>query len=218
MTEKSFATCFDKGCEQFAEILMTLVSKDDRICNIKTSREEFKKDRNIVSGEYVLTIGEKSSAVQRAYFPDKYNEYGIHIGFYGHKGWISCDNVYLSPKEEHKFLEDMEDLLVKSDMGNPSLAQKVDEMKSSLNKETQIKQEAAEDNGKSSIIKLLNPIPYLEAIGIVFRALKYVAEDWLIDSRKRKELLYGYAVLYFYHKFLKEFLNIEEQQPIEQSF
>ena len=64
MTEKSFATCFDKGCEQFAEVLMTLVSKDDRICNIKTSREEFKKDRSIVSGEYVLTIGDKSGSSQ----------------------------------------------------------------------------------------------------------------------------------------------------------
>ena len=218
MADKQFATCFDKDCEQFAEILMTLVSNDDRICNIKTSREEFKKDRSIVSREYVLTIGEKSSAVQRANFPDKYNAYGIHIGFYGHKGWISCDNVYLSSEEAHKFLEDMKELLVKSNMETSLLAQKVDEVKSLLNKETQIRQKATEDNGKSSIIELLNPISYLKTIREVSMFWGYVAKDWFIDSQRRKELLYIYAVVYFYHKYLKEFLDIKEQQPTEQNF
>jgi len=46
----------------------------------------------------------------------------------------------------------------------------------------------------------------------------YVAKDWFIDSQRRKELLYIYAVVYFYHKFLKEFLDIKEQQPTGQNF
>lgn len=36
MQEKSFATCFDKNCEEFAELLMTLVSENPSICNISS--------------------------------------------------------------------------------------------------------------------------------------------------------------------------------------
>ena len=211
MTEKSFATCFDKDCEQYAEILMTLVSKDEKICNIKTSREEFRKDRSIVSGEYVLTIGEKSSAVQRANFPDKYNAYGIHIGFYGHKAWISCDSVNLSSEEEHKFLEDMKELLVKTDMETSQVEQKVGKVKSLLKENTQIKQEATKDDSNSTILELLNPLSYLETIIEASMFWGYVVKDWLIDDARRKKWLYKYAIVYFYLEYLKEFLQFEEE-------
>ena len=39
MQEKSFATCFDKNCEEFAELLMTLVSENPSICNINQKKD-----------------------------------------------------------------------------------------------------------------------------------------------------------------------------------
>ena len=72
MQEKSFATCFDKNCEEFAELLMTLVSENPSICNINQKKEVFKKDRAITSNEYVLAIGPDGSKVNRASFPDSY--------------------------------------------------------------------------------------------------------------------------------------------------
>ena len=40
MQEKSFATCFDKNCEEFAELLMTLVS-ETLLFVISTRRKRF---------------------------------------------------------------------------------------------------------------------------------------------------------------------------------
>lgn len=79
MQENSFATCFDKNYEEFAELLMTLVSENPSICNIHLKKEVFKKDRAITSNEYVLAIGLYGSKVNRASFPDCYNRYGIPI-------------------------------------------------------------------------------------------------------------------------------------------
>lgn len=90
-TEKSFVTCYDNDCEEYAEVLMTLVSADKKLCNIKRDKKEFKKDRSIVSGEYVLTIGKKGSEYNRQNFKDEYNNYGIHFGYYGAKAWIYCE-------------------------------------------------------------------------------------------------------------------------------
>ena len=91
METKSFVTCYDSDCEKYAELLMTLVSMNDKIKNINLLREEFKKDRGIVSTEYVLTIGKDGSAVNSQHFPaDKYNSYGIQIGVKGRKAWIVC--------------------------------------------------------------------------------------------------------------------------------
>lgn len=99
MQEKSFATCFDKNCEEFAELLMTLVSENPSICNINQKKEVFKKDRAITSNEYVLAIGPDGSKVNRASFPDSYNKYGIHIGYRGRKAWISCENFDWTEKK-----------------------------------------------------------------------------------------------------------------------
>lgn len=84
-TNKSFVTCFDKGCDEYAEILMTLVSNDKALKNIKREQKEFGKDRSVVSGEYVLTIGKKGSEYNSRNFKDIYNNYGIHIGYHGTK-------------------------------------------------------------------------------------------------------------------------------------
>ena len=43
MNIEKFVTCYDKGCEEYAETLMTLVSKDKALMNIKESKESLKK-------------------------------------------------------------------------------------------------------------------------------------------------------------------------------
>ncbi len=107
MQEKSFATCFDKNCEEFAELVMTLVSENPSICNINQKKEVFKKDRAITSNEYVLAIGPDGSKVNRASFPDSYNKYGIHIGYRGRKAWISCENFDWTEKSLGEFHTDL---------------------------------------------------------------------------------------------------------------
>lgn len=110
-TEKSFVTCYDKDWEEYAEILMTLVSKDKSLRNVKRDKEEFKKDRSIVSDEYVLTIGKKSSEYNSRNFKDIYNNYGIHIGYHGAKAWIHCDDFDWDKKSQFEFNKGLFSLL-----------------------------------------------------------------------------------------------------------
>jgi len=215
MTEKSFATCFDKGCEQFAEVLMTLVSKDDRICNIKTSREEFKKDRSIVSGEYVLTIGEKSSAVQRANFPDKYNAYGIHIGFYGHKAWISCESYDWNRKSLLDFQIELRKILKELGMPTDAIDKDVKELSDKKNK---AKKKANSNPDVATIVleSLAEATWGLSGMSKLVKSIQKIADNLWNKSARRKQQ-YKLAVVLFFHKYIKEFLDIKETDT-EQNF
>ena len=127
MQEKSFATCFDKNCEEFAELLMTLVSENPSICNINQKKEVFKKDRAITSNEYVLAIGPDGSKVNRASFPDSYNKYGIHIGYRGRKAWISCENFDWTEKSLGEFHTDLILLLKELGMSTDNIDDRIAE-------------------------------------------------------------------------------------------
>lgn len=117
-TNKSFVTCYDKDCEEYAETLMTLVSKDKTLRTINREKKEFKKDGSVVSDEYVLTIGKNSSSYNRQNFSDIYFNYGIHIGCYGTKAWISCEKFEWDNKTISEFNEELRYCLEKLGIDN----------------------------------------------------------------------------------------------------
>lgn len=225
MSEKSFVTCFDrdKDLEKVAEFLMALVSDDDKIRNINTSREEFKKDRKVTSDEYVLAIGEKSSANYSENFPDKYNQYGIHIGFRGAKAWIGVENFDWDEGSLSRFHQE---LLSLSEEMNLDL------------KDKPIKEylKTIKDNQKN-IGKSDNEVAtklHTDALDIIMTVLavtnaqlnpihKYLlsVHKWFRDlfkNSERRKLQYKLAVIMFVHKYIHEFLKIDDQENTEQNF
>lgn len=189
-TEKSFVTCFDKDCEEYAEILMTLVSADKTLCNIKKDKKEFDKDRSIVSGEYVLTIGKKGSEYNRQNFKDEYNNYGIHFGYYGAKAWIYCE----------KFEWDRNSIIA-------------------FNKEVLSlrKKLVMDTNKKEHTIKPLKKVTWLSVVSKVFNPLGDIIEKLREESRRLKKQ-YRFAVPLFCYSYLHDFLGIKEEQNEEQNF
>jgi hypothetical protein len=229
MVEKSFATCFDKDCEEYANTLMTLVSKDKSICNIKTSREEFKKDRSIVSGEYVLTIGEKGSAYNKQNFKDIYNDYGIHIGYYGAKAWISCESFKWDEESLFKFHTELISVLDELGMNTDNID---DRAKEFLKEQKKIKKnidsyknkniqpgDVAEAFHKEAYEVLMTSIAVTNILqkniafgfaGSIFLKVEKWFSDFLKKSERRKQQ-YRYAIVLFYYRYIHEFLELDEK-------
>ncbi len=224
-TEKSFVTCYDKGCEEYAETLMTLVSKDKALKNIKREREEFKKDRGIVSGEYVLTIGKNGSEYNSRNFKDIYNNYGIHFGYYGAKAWIYCDDydwdvisLFEFNKEFFSFLDELGMKTEDFDGKARKVYEKLVESQKQTVKGKQGYHDSAGMNApvmrdeinaamESVIKELLND----------YWDLFYFIRIWKRKRRRRKNQ-YRFAIVLFYHRYLHDFLEIKEEQCEKQNF
>ena len=198
METKSFVTCYDSKCEKYAELLMTLVSMNDKIKNINMSREEFKKDRGIVSSEYVLTIGKESSVVNSQHFPpNKYNSYGIQIGVKGRKAWIVCESLNMKTEDIEKEKKEIEEF---------------------LNREKEI--EAEDKNEKRSLIKDIISIP-ASVITLpyeIFIFYKILLAEAFKDKTTRRYFQYKYAVSLFYKDFIEDFLQVKETSKKEELF
>ena len=227
MVEKSFATCFDKDCEEYANTLMTLVSKDKSICNIKTSREEFKKDRSIVSGEYVLTVGEKGSAYNKQNFKDIYSDYGIHIGYYGAKAWISCESFKWDENSLFKFHTELISVLDELGMNTDNIDDRAKEFlkeqkknkKYAENKGKNIQQgDLAEAFHKEAYEVLMTSIAVTNIIknnisfgfGNIFLKVGKWFSSFLKKSERRKQQ-YKYAIVLFYHRYIHDFLELDDK-------
>ncbi len=231
MVEKSFATCFDKDCLEYATTLMTLVSQDEYICNMQTSREEFRKDRSIVSGEYVLTIGEKGSAYNKQNFKDIYSNYGIHIGYYGTKAWISCEPFDWNEESLFKFHTELITILDELGMNTDNIDDKAKEFLKQLKKS---KKKVDSYNGKPGLLPgdsaeafhneaytvLMTSLAVTNVLkkGIAFGFVGGVflkVGKWFVDLLKkseRRKQQYRYAIVLFYHRYIHDFLKIEEEK------
>lgn len=230
-TEKSFVTCYDKGCEEYAETLMTLVSKDKALKNIKREREEFKKDRGIVSGEYVLTIGKNGSEYNSRNFKDIYNHYGIHFGYYGAKAWIYCDDYDWDVKSLFEFNKEFFFFLNELGMKTEDFdgkARKVYEKLVESQKQTAKSKQGYHDSAgmnapvmrdeinaamKSVLKELLNDFSYWDLFG----PIPYFIRIWKKKKRRRRNQ-YRFAIALFCHRYLHDFLEIKEEQCEEQNF
>lgn len=211
---KSFVTCFDKDCEKFAEVLMTLVSENPSIRNINQKNEVFKKNIAVTSDEYVLTIGSKSSKVNKSSFCDCYSKYGIHIGFHGRKAWISCENFNWDEKSLKEFHTDLIQLLKDHDMP-------VDN----------IDDEIAKNMKKTVSAGALDTFIGPKGTGIIMSSLTMAAimnkskspkHDWLVpfkflrrlidnllNASERRKQQYRLAVVLFYHNYINKFLGLD---------
>lgn len=114
--KKKFVTVFDKNCKEYAVILETLASNDEKLRGIKREAKEFDKDSSIVSDENVITIGKKASKYYSQNFKDNYNEYGIHIGYKGARAWISCELFLMGKKTRENFINKYNSLRDQFDM------------------------------------------------------------------------------------------------------
>lgn len=214
MQEKSFATCFDKNCEEFAELLMTLVSDNPSICNINLKKEIFKKDRAITSNEYVLAIGPDGSKVNRASFPDSYNKYGIHIGYRGTKAWISCENFDWTVESLREFRIELISLLEESGMRTDNIDDRIAEYVKKV-------KTAKSMDGISSISTIDGVImSSLTTTALTLEIVKmfphgflvYKVRQWIdniLNASKRREQQYKLAVVLFYHKYITDFLELK---------
>lgn len=225
MCEKNFVTCYDKGkdLEKIAEVLKTLVSEDDKLRNIKMPRKELEKDRKVTSDEYVLALGEESSACYRENFPDKYNQYGIHIGFRGHKAWIGVENFDWDKGSLSKFYQE---LLSLSEELNLDLEDKPFKEYLKIIKENQKKTGKSDKDATANL--------HMDTLDIIMTLIavtnaqlnpinKYflLVHKWFRDLFKKSEqrkLQYKLAVIIFYHKYIYEFFKIDDQEKTEQDF
>lgn len=234
---KSFVTCFDKDCEEFAEVLMTLVSENPSIRNINQKNEVFKKNIAVTSDEYVLTIGSKSSKVNKSSFCDCYSKYGIHIGFRGRKAWISCENFDWDENSLKEFLTECKQLLKDHGMSEDDID---DEIAKIVNKTvaTGALAVSAGSIGTGIIMSSLVTVaimnkPGLPQIGpwgslimnksklgllnnvILGLGLPILSSflrplfDNLLNASKRRKQQYKLAVVLFCYKYLNEFLGID---------
>ena len=225
MSKKSFVTCYDKDkdLEDVAGFLMTLVSDDDKIRNIEISREEFKKDRKVTSDEFVLAIGEKGSANYRENFRDMYDQYGIHIGFRGAKAWINVEKFDWDEGSRSKFYQELLSLSeeMNLDLKDKPIKEYLETIRENRKK---IGKNDNEDATKLHTDALdiimtvlavtnaeLNPIhKYFLSVHKWFREL--------FKKSKQRRLQYKLAVIMFVHKYIHEFLKIDEQERTEQDF
>ena len=213
-SEKSFVTCFDKDCEDFAEVLMTLVSANPSIRNINQKNEVFKKNSAVTSDEYVLTIGPKGSKVNKSSFCDCYSKYGIHIGFRGRKAWISCENFYWDESSLKEFHTECKQLLKDHGMSEDDID---DEIAKNVKKTiaagalavsagsigtgiimSSLVMAAIMNKSKSPKLDFLIPIKFLRRLF-----------DNLLNASERRKQQYKLAVVLFCYKYLNEFLGID---------
>lgn len=188
--KKQFVVVYDNDCKEYADSLMTLVSNDKTLRVIKRSRKEFDKDSSIVSDEYDLTIGEKASAHNRPNFGDIYNEFWVHIGFYGTKAWISCDFEFMDKNTRDDFFvkyNSLREEFVKEKYNHKNALKTIFIREAVLN-------------------LLIPPTPLLQQIarGIIFK-------------NRLKELQYRYAIVLFYRDYLNDFLKTKEENNEEQN-
>ena len=210
MTEKSFVSCFDKNCEEYAETLMTLISENESIRNINLKKEAFKKDRVITSDEYVLTIGSEGSKVNKTNFPDCYDKYGIHIGFRGKKAWICCEDYDWNKKEVKEFRKELILLLDELGMRTDNIDVEIEE---NIKKAKAAKSTAIVCTGSLAgniIMGSLVTILMATSIPIYLSVYYYIKNKiWnYLNKQKIREQQYKLAVVMFYHKYINDFLNI----------
>ena len=234
---KSFATCYDKDCEDFAELLMTLVSENTSICNVNQKKEEFKRDRAVTSNEYVLTIGPKGSKVNKSSFCDCYSKYGIHIGFRGRKAWISCENFDWDENSLKEFLTEYKQLLKDHGMSEDDID---DEIAKNVEKTvaTGALAVSAGSIGTGIIMSSLVTVAILNKPGLpqigpwgslimnksklgllnnvilglglpILSSFLRPLLDNLLNASKRRKLQYKLAVVLFFYKYLNEFLGLD---------
>lgn len=233
MNIEKFVTCYDKGCEEYAETLMTLVSKDKALMNIKREQGEFKNDRGVVSGEYVLTIGKKGSEYNSRNFKDIYNNFGIHFGYYGAKAWIYCDDYDWDVKSQFEFNKEffsfLDELGMKTDDFDEKarkLYKKIVESQKQTTKGKQGYHDSAGMNApvmrdeidgamKSILNELLVDFYYWDIMAPF--ALPYFIRRWKKKARRRKNQ-YRFAIVLFYHRYLHDFLEIKEELCEEQNY
>ena len=205
--EKTFVTCYDKECDEYATTLMTLLSNNDAICNVKTIREIFNKDRGIVSNEYVLTIGNKSSKYNRNNFKDRYDKYGIHIGYYGKKAWISCEKFNWDENSLFEFHKELISLLKELGMNIDDIDDRAKEFVN--NQSTQLNKNNLQVQVNIEMYKLL--MTSLAVTNKMPLAKKFY--EWFVYFFKRSEYRrqqYSYAIALFFHTYIKDFLKIEK--------
>lgn len=207
--EKSFVTCFDKDCEDFAELLKTLVSERSSIRNIKQKKKDFDKQQDVTSDEYVLTIGNKSSIKNIESFKSQYNKYGIHIGYIGHKAWICCEKFDWDKRSRTEFHKELIILLDQLGMCTDNIDDTIAEYVK------RVKRDDSMDSVLGCTLAqtvLLSSIVYFN----LFQENKFIFL-WrklcnLFSSSQRRKEQYKLAVVLFYHKYLNDFLQMYNKE------
>ena len=224
----SFVTCYDNDCKDYAKVLTTLLSNDEKIANIKQDERNFDENPTVVSTEYILTIGEKSSAVNSGNFPaNKYNDYGIKIGIYGHKAWICCEDFYWDEDSEHKFQVELLDLLKDLGMATDDIDKEIEQYLESKKKakdellpqKTETKNIFVESLAavRYQIKQAANHSSSIFLFGVLYHVTKEYIHD-LFKRSSRRDRQYRFAVAIFVLKYMTEFLKIEETVQEKQDF
>ena len=230
MNEITFVTSYDNDCGGYADTLMTLVSNDKYLCNITRRNEEFKKDRSIVSGEYVLTIGNQASKNNLQNFKDKYNNFGIHFGYHGTKAWICCENFKWDKESLFKFHSELISVLDEFGMKTDNIDDRVKEFLE--NKKKNMNSYNGKKAQKGDLAKTFQNEAYevlmtniavtstlQQSIGLGFWGFLHLAK-WFIGLLEKSELRkqqYKYAIVLFYKRYIHEFLKIDEMNDKETS-
>lgn len=208
--KKSFVAVYDKDCREYAETLMTLVSNKDSLRNVNVEREEFKKNRAITSDEFVLTIGKKGTACYKQDFPDKYSSFGIHIGYYGAKAWIICDNINWTEESLAEFHKEVIAVREKLGMVTEGIVKKDRALL-----ENKVDEQSLIVSGGMDVFVLPATNPLLAPVAAASTFKKLI--DYVNNRKDFKKQQYRFAIALFYSNYLNDFLKIKEENDEEQN-
>ena len=215
--EKNFSIVYDKSLKQYANDLQRIVSKISGIKCMKFKAGKVPDNVIDIDKSYVVYIGKNCSEDLK--FKNKFEEYGIRMGWYGTNAWIRVkedgQNSFLSWLNDGdvSFIADDEKQIAKNAARYTDFCVKYYE----LYKEYDIIRDKAIDKAKSktdAIKKMTKEFQFLrkkwiDAIigywGLIKILYLYVGSDAFNRIRL-------FSILYFCKNYLIPFLNEEKTE------
>lgn len=208
--ELNYSIVYDKSMKQYAIDLQNFVSKMSGVKCMKFGHGKVPDNVNDIDKSYVLYLGEKCS--KHLQYENKFEQYGIQIGWYGTKAWIRLVKegeksffTWLN-KGDVSFIADDEKKISR----NVARYSKFCEEYYNLYKEFRISRDAAIDQSYSkseAIEKMTKDFQFLRLKWVdILISLWGTIKD-IIGEQKAYRRLNVFAVMYFCKNYLKPFLE-----------
>lgn len=207
---KSFSIVYDKDMKQYAKDLERFVSCMDGVKCMTFQNGKVPENVNDIDKSYVVYIG--SNCSKDLQYENKFNKYGIQIGWYGTNAWIRLkkegDDSFSEwlNQGDPSFIADND-----KEIANNALIYK--EFCASyykLYKEFHIRRDADIDKSATeskAISKMAKDFQFIRMKRIDIVAFPWAFVKSLLGDSKAYRRVNTFAVMYFYKNCLKSFLN-----------
>lgn len=207
---KNFSIVYDKNMKQYAKELERFVSCIDDVKCMTFQDGNVPENVDNIDKSYVIYIGTKCS--ENLQFENKFEKYGIQMGWYGTKSWIrlikSGDGSFAGWLNEGKL-----SLIADNEREVATNALRYNEFGSQyyrLYKEYRYRKDEAIDktNSESEALAIISKdFQFLRSKWIDFVAAPWALTKGLIGDSKAYMRVNTFAIMFFCKNYLKLFLN-----------